>query len=635
MAVPFEHCVGSLADTKELEYLSALLQTELEDVRRDGTVHSRDIEVYLRSRHGLSCSRNYIEERLIPELGGNLHGPSEVMDLVQILSILLIPYFRQLQQEDDDEHEEYKNGLFQKVIQAILTDTWGKESSDELKRIDKTTMKEILEYYGELQIPDKVLEELVEAAGGDGVELNPETMLKALTSDVQLYNLEWENSVSTHFRDAMGSLQKKNDFGCRGKEDIEGEDDEVEDTKEVAVTVHDSEEESKRKSTMETETDEENKPFSFVYTAPSIDYCAESYRSQVFFICIWLSLVAVYTAYFSGDTVNDAYLRVDCEKWEDAQDSVTVAESFGCHVLNAVITWLFIFLKLSILGTSFIFLGSFGAATNTSILALLVGMATIVFSTMLSFVYAVDTPFFDTTKSYSGLRIYYLSLFLGCVVLSLQFLILLRAILPKHVVPAFYRLTKTLTNEMVRKEARTKKAAVFKIKRLVDNSSSLHEEFFPGMDVYAHSRVKSSGRALLNYHGLSDVRVRSGGMWWAWKRILDGSLSEEEGIWFHGRLMASNYYQIIVCILIFFTGLYLLDQANELTVSEPADGDDLTPQTWQLKVSIAIGGISGLLSAIGIAFVYLPSSVCTILKFRYGIIPSLGNRVSEAGHCTM
>ena len=93
MAAPFEHCVGSLADTKELEYLSALLQTESEDICSDGTIRSRDIEVYLRSRHGLSCSRMYIEEHFIPELGGNIHGPSEIIDLIQIVSIILIPFF--------------------------------------------------------------------------------------------------------------------------------------------------------------------------------------------------------------------------------------------------------------------------------------------------------------------------------------------------------------------------------------------------------------------------------------------------------------------------------------------------------------------------------------------------------------
>ena len=102
-----------------------------------------------------------------------------------------------------------------------------------------------------------------------------------------------------------------------------------------------------RKSLMRNEDDNDAKPakpYTMIYTAPSIDYCAESFRSQVFFICIWLSLVTVHTAYFSGDAVNDAYVRVDCEEWEEAENSVTVAESFGCHILNAIITWLFVFL---------------------------------------------------------------------------------------------------------------------------------------------------------------------------------------------------------------------------------------------------------------------------------------------------
>jgi hypothetical protein len=125
---------------------------------------------------------------------------------------------------------------------------------------------------------------------------------------------------------------------------------------------------------------------------------------------------------------------------------------------------------------AFIILGSLGVAEHTSVAALFVGMVTIVVTRILSFIYAVDTPFFTTEKSYDGDGVYYLALIMGCVVLSLQLTILLRIFIPKQTVPKFHEMTKSLTNGMVRKEATAKKAAISKIRRLIDNAKDLHEE---------------------------------------------------------------------------------------------------------------------------------------------------------------
>jgi len=154
---------------------------------------------------------------------------------------------------------------------------------------------------------------------------------------------------------------------------------------------------------------------------------------------------------------------------------------------------------------------------------------------------------------------------------------------------------------------------------LVDNSVSLHEDYIPGLN--KSIRKNTSGRALLNYHELSDVQIQSGGVYWTWKRIFDGSLAKEEGIWFHGRLIAGNCYQILICVLIFLSCVALLKKSTAY-----AESNEGGPQKWQLHVSIVVGGMAGLLAAFGIACVYLPSFVCTVLRFRYGVIPSLGNR---------
>jgi len=49
----FRRIVGSAADMSELEYISALHQTILPNLREDGTISAKDIAVYLKSRYGL------------------------------------------------------------------------------------------------------------------------------------------------------------------------------------------------------------------------------------------------------------------------------------------------------------------------------------------------------------------------------------------------------------------------------------------------------------------------------------------------------------------------------------------------------------------------------------------------------
>ena len=49
----FNRPIGAAIDVRELEYISALLQTDLPHLRRDGTIKARDILIYLRSRYGL------------------------------------------------------------------------------------------------------------------------------------------------------------------------------------------------------------------------------------------------------------------------------------------------------------------------------------------------------------------------------------------------------------------------------------------------------------------------------------------------------------------------------------------------------------------------------------------------------
>ena len=57
VAMEFRRPTGALADTKELEYVSALHQTS-DDVRSNATVSSLDILHFLRSRYNMTLTHD-------------------------------------------------------------------------------------------------------------------------------------------------------------------------------------------------------------------------------------------------------------------------------------------------------------------------------------------------------------------------------------------------------------------------------------------------------------------------------------------------------------------------------------------------------------------------------------------------
>ncbi|CAB9503463.1 expressed unknown protein [Seminavis robusta] len=66
--INFDRPVGATADVAELEYISALMQTEKLFLRQDGSLTGRDIHFYLKSRHGVRVPVEEIEREIICQM---------------------------------------------------------------------------------------------------------------------------------------------------------------------------------------------------------------------------------------------------------------------------------------------------------------------------------------------------------------------------------------------------------------------------------------------------------------------------------------------------------------------------------------------------------------------------------------
>ena len=87
---PFHQPVGATADLKELEYISALLQTG-GVLRSDGSLAVEDVAHYLLSRNGIRVTPECIKNTIFQVFGvGNVENGGR-LDLLELNAILIIP----------------------------------------------------------------------------------------------------------------------------------------------------------------------------------------------------------------------------------------------------------------------------------------------------------------------------------------------------------------------------------------------------------------------------------------------------------------------------------------------------------------------------------------------------------------
>ena len=256
-------------------------------------------------------------------------------------------------------------------------------------------------------------------------------------------------------------------------------------------------------------------------------------------------------------------------------------------------------------------------------------MACITLFTIVPFSVEFETPFFQTVHKDNDRMfqaLYYISLMLGCFLLTLQAYQLLSLIIPKKILAKQRFLARMFSPQSMLIESRIKQAASLKVKKMMGNATAIHQSD----DSLTH-RTKmvetSYGRALLNFNKNADVCEQAGGLWWTWSRMLNGTLYSEEGIFLNSQVMAGNAAQVIVCLVILVGGIAYFVSDTETEYANNDDGlNAFSDEKWMGLLAITIGLLCGLLSAIYITLQYVPSSVSTIMQFRSGVIPSLRDK---------
>jgi hypothetical protein len=202
------------------------------------------------------------------------------LDLTEILSLLLVPLLLKAEQSLAQQplaqqlkgNERWPDGdLIEKVLSMMLHDATGDLNP---RPLTKDLIRQILRFYGEGELADddNLLDEMLRAANGNdsnNVDCEGEPILldqysfaRALTHDVQRYNIDFENRITTNYFD-------------------------------VFETFYSTKEQEKEKKylpqlsnlMMKTEDIDNHKddirPVQRVFTWASIDYSADTFRSKV------------------------------------------------------------------------------------------------------------------------------------------------------------------------------------------------------------------------------------------------------------------------------------------------------------------------------------------------------------------
>jgi hypothetical protein len=77
-------------------------------------------------------------------------------------------------------------------------------------------------------------------------------------------------------------------------------------------------------------------------------------------------------------------------------------------------------------------------------------------------------------------------------------------------------------------------------------------------------------KALSNFQAQELITEKVGGALWAWKKILNGSIFIEEGVWLHSRLIIGNLLQLIVFIAVIFLACLGFKNSDRFVYSENA-----------------------------------------------------------------
>jgi hypothetical protein len=628
MSFDFDRPVGATADTQELDFIAALHQTDVEaKLRKDGSIEDNDISLFLSSRYGVQVTPEEVRETILDGLGGT----GGYMDMMQLVSLLMVPVLRQEQHDREfaGNESQNENDLLLFTIEMLLHDVTG---SRQPKLLTKTLLRQILCAYGEdaLAEDDELINQMMKQSGAlhNRVLLDASTFLKALTADVQDFDVNNKDKLTTFFDDIMGSSNNNNESGSNMNDSSHQK------RRNPAKTMHWIDSLPKCSDSFVSTT----------FTAPHIDNTADTFRSRPLVIWQWAFFILSFQTYLIGE-LNQKISTFECTEFDPLASFGANVGAFACTLGWSVLSWIIIMLLMSIVG--FFYFGLGGIGNNVDCKRLKYPAIGVLVSALAAFL-----PFFllalDDQDPRQQHFLEITTVVVGVFVVVLVFWHFVVLLIPETSV-----LRECFKSIFVSATARTeynlKQAAVCKTKKMVENALEVHRVKKQESVVPTHF-----GQALLNFAEMTPKYERIGSFWWTLRSIWNRSLSRHEGLLFPARTMSTNFLQFVVAIFILIAGIGMtivvsssfedlrnaLIESIVMVVDIDAISEDIPlnqevfnrvteeavriffpTDQYMVVVPLATGAAIAFAAAFFISIVVLPSTVSTTMKLRCGVLP--------------
>jgi hypothetical protein len=518
MPFHFDRPIGAGADVSELEFVSALMQTDVTTMRTDCSIDARDVSLYLASRYGVKMTPEEVSSDVLKDFTVSARSEDKDdasapttnrLDLMEFVSLLLIPHLC----------KDRKGGETSSLLKTILRDALGhdgysKATSPDGEGIVLTVplLRQVFASLGETALAQQedVLQDMVEAVArnggqqGEQIILNDETFTAAMLHDLKTFD--------PAFPQIYRALPPT---GSTDKLEADEESD-AKDSKERQIPV---------------------KPM-----ASCIDLEADLFRSRLLVIFMWAFFGMSFLTYYSG--VGTFLKLPQCQEFHFR---ATWAQNFGaflCTVAFGIVHWLYILFVMGVYGVVYFGATALGNGVDFRhpILSLIGAGAAAAFTVVPLYI-----PAFTRGDPILDLVLKIITTVFGGIVVILN----VRAAASE----VYQRCARTRdATAAYPKDPMVKEACLAKTDTLVSNALKMHEKK-DASDSFVQTRV---GRALLNYanYGNSEYE-RVGGFYWTWKKIYNRELFKNEGVWMSGRLLGINFTQFGLAFLVLGAGIYI------------------------------------------------------------------------------
>ena len=297
--------------------------------------------------------------------------------------------------------------------------------------------------------------------------------------------------------------------------------------------------------------------------------------------------------------------------------------------------------QLIILGSLYVALSTAGNSIHlqhdfSSFIGVILGIVTITISCILSYIFDVKFFLINTNKNpaYEYQLTYAFALALGCFLLLFQIKALLYVLIPRSTWKKLPFATFWLTCEMAKSECCTKQAAAYKIKKMVEHAishhdgSSLADAKSASLKMQRSTFTSSHAKAIMCFQATADHREQVGGIRYTFRKMWDGSLFKEEGVYIHSRLYAMNVSQwfIVIFYIVLFAGL---DTLIQVTFNPEPEAPSMSPSpTRSPAPSISAEQLTAELVASSLPL--LTDSVTSMLYLGDDLLSALWKNFSES-----